>query len=203
MGFAPSAIAPMCASRSRRNSPPNRHRQHTCRTSFRPRLEIEDIGEELGRDPFVLRRDRSRPCEGLSAVEWGGEYERSASRSGVRWTRRWLSGTPSSRSRHGRRAGNERRRSLLDSPLEEARFEPSVPPGLAQLSRLMHAKRCDEIVRANSGAAGCGATIRVRGAFPSRLSLYTLWFIPEAVRISAFLKPRKSVRRYLFASSTA
>ena len=46
------------------------------------------------------------------------------------------------------------------------------PPGLAQLSRLMHAKRCDEIVRANSGAAGCGATIRVRGAFPSRLSLY-------------------------------
>src|SRR5262245_62852216 len=24
---------------------------------FRPRLEIEDIGEELGRDPFVLRRD--------------------------------------------------------------------------------------------------------------------------------------------------
>ena len=27
------------------------------------------------------------------------------------------------------------------------------PPGLAQLSRLMHAKRCDEIVRANSGAA--------------------------------------------------
>src|ERR1700757_1842167 len=24
---------------------------------FRPRLKIEDIGEELGRDPFVLRRD--------------------------------------------------------------------------------------------------------------------------------------------------
>jgi hypothetical protein len=24
---------------------------------FRPRLEIEDIGEELGRDPFVLSRD--------------------------------------------------------------------------------------------------------------------------------------------------
>src|SRR6516225_11273781 len=24
---------------------------------FRPRLEIEDIGEEFGRDPFVLRRD--------------------------------------------------------------------------------------------------------------------------------------------------
>src|ERR1700730_7392841 len=24
---------------------------------FRPRLEIEDIGEELGREPFVLRRD--------------------------------------------------------------------------------------------------------------------------------------------------
>jgi hypothetical protein len=24
---------------------------------FRPLLEIEDIGEELGRDPFVLRRD--------------------------------------------------------------------------------------------------------------------------------------------------
>jgi hypothetical protein len=24
---------------------------------FRPRLEIEDIGEELGRDPFVLRPD--------------------------------------------------------------------------------------------------------------------------------------------------
>src|SRR6266404_742244 len=24
---------------------------------FRPRLEIEDIGEELGRGPFVLRRD--------------------------------------------------------------------------------------------------------------------------------------------------
>ena len=42
---------------------------------------------------------------------------------------------------------------VADSPLEEARFEPSVPPGLAQLSRLMHAKRCDEIVRANSGAA--------------------------------------------------
>ena len=41
----------------------------------------------------------------------------------------------------------------VDSLLEEARFEPSVPPGLAQLSRLMHAKRCDEIVRANSGAA--------------------------------------------------
>ena len=40
------------------------------------------------------------------------------------------------------------------------------PPGLAQLSRLMHAKRCDEIVRANSGAAGCGATIRVRGRIP-------------------------------------
>jgi hypothetical protein len=24
---------------------------------FRPRFEIEDIGEEFGRDPFVLRRD--------------------------------------------------------------------------------------------------------------------------------------------------
>ena len=50
-----------------------------------------------------------------------------------------------------------------DSPLEEARFEPSVPPRLAQLSRLMHAKRCDEIVRANSGAAGGSARFVFRG----------------------------------------
>ena len=33
----------------------------------------------------------------------------------------------------------------MDSPLVGAGFEPSVP-GLAQLSRLMHAKRCEDIV---------------------------------------------------------
>src|SRR5215471_15521993 len=61
---------------------------------FRPRLEIEDIGEELGRDPFVLRRDdrvieldthlvlpsrflilsRHRPGRGDLAVQAGRAY---------------------------------------------------------------------------------------------------------------------------------
>ena len=36
-------------------------------------------------------------------------------------------------------------RFAMDSPLGGAGFEPSVP-GLAQLSRLMHAKRCEDIV---------------------------------------------------------